>query len=111
MRLNPDFSLQDVVANRQSAEKDMINFMYHFAPAIVGSVRWKNGKTMDDFSSLLTVSDEVTIAIVIENNWDKWLYLIEHDVSISFVTLYQYTPMLLQYLTVFLLCGFGRLRV
>ena len=90
MRLNPLFELSDVVANRQSRHKDMINFMYHFAPAIVGSVRWKNGKTMDDFSSLLTVSDEVTLAIVMENNWDKLMYLIEHNVSIMFVIQYQY---------------------
>ena len=111
MRLNPAFELSDVVANRQSKHKDMINFMYHFAPAIVGSVRWKNVKIMDDFSSLLTVSDEVTLAIVIENNWDKWLYLIKHDVSIMFVMQCQYVPLQLKYLTISILCGTGRLRV
>ena len=81
LRVNPEFVLDDVVAKRQSADKDMVCFMFHFAPAIIGSVRWKNGKTMDDFSSLVTVSDEVTLLIVLENNWDKWQYLFEHNVS------------------------------
>lgn len=78
---NPEFELRNVVANRQSSNKDMICFMYHFAPAIVGCVRWSNGKTIDNFSNLLTISDEVTLAIVLENNWEKWSYLIKHKVS------------------------------
>ena len=80
-RLHPQFQLTDVVAQRQSRTKDMIACMYHFAPALIGSVRWKNGSTMDDFSTLVTVSDEVTLLIVLENNWEKWQYIFEHKVS------------------------------
>ena len=87
-RLNPQFQLADVVAQRQSRTKEMIACMYHFAPALIGSVRWKNGSTMDDFSALVTVSDEVTLYIVLENNWEKWQYIFKHNVSTRlFVTL------------------------
>jgi hypothetical protein len=43
-----------------------------FGPAVIGTVQWRDSAGASDFSSLVTVSDEAFLLLVLDNYMTRW---------------------------------------
>ena len=83
-KLYPTFKLENVIAQRQLSANNMVHFMLHFGPALVGVSQWKQGMSAHtNFSDLMSPSDESFLIVTLENNFEKWTYLEKHPVRID----------------------------
>ena len=83
-KLYTTFKLEHVIAQRQKSHNNMVHFMLHFGPALVGVSQWKQGMSAHtNFSDLMSPSDETFLIITLENNLAKWAYLESHPVRID----------------------------
>ena len=76
-----EFNLDVFLSKRQLKTIELLQFLHWFVSPLIGKEKWKTERTTQDFSDLLTVSDEVYLYLTIESNYDKWLYLYRRTVS------------------------------
>ena len=82
-----------IVTARSVKSLQMLVFFYYMTGAVVGTETWNKRKTKENFSSIVSLTDEAYILLVLENNFDRWNY--QHRQAVSYmymITLYDITP-------------------
>ena len=72
LKAHPTFDLDKYIGKHKRKDTGFLEFMYCFAQAIVGLHEWNQRCEIDDFSKILTVSDEVYLYVILEGNKIKW---------------------------------------
>ena len=79
-----DITIKKMCNMRKPMEEEMMHvFCNYFVPCIVGKAAWKRTKAMFVISKIMTVSDEAFLLLVLENNWDLWMEMAEHDRAVK----------------------------
>ena len=60
----------------------LIQFLHWFIPAVIGTDKWRQEQKTTPFSKIVTVSDEAYLYLIVESNYEKWLYLLKRTVRI-----------------------------
>ena len=84
------FNITQFAAKQELHENDLLTFLYWFTPAIVGPKTWKSKCQSDNYSDIMTVSDEAYLYLMVESNYDKWNYLRQRSVSALYVVMLCY---------------------
>ena len=92
------------VGRRDLKESKLLLFLYHFTPAVIGREIWKTSCEVCDYSSIVTVSDEVYLYVSVENNYDKWNY--KKNLSVSTIV----TTMLIKLYPISFISYYNRLN-
>jgi len=80
MRYGPA-KMEEIVARRDAEASTLLRFLYLLTPAVTGSLFWKKNILTTPYSDFVTVSDEVFIYFTVENNLDRWNFLLSKIVS------------------------------
>ena len=70
-----DFDITSFAAKREQRESNLLTFLYCFTPAVIGSKKWKSKCQTENYSALMTLSDEAYLYLMVEANYEKWHYL------------------------------------
>ena len=70
-----DLNIGSIAARRDKKEPDLLTFLYWFTPAIIGAKKWKMKCRTENYTDLMTVSDEAYLCLMVEGNYNKWLYM------------------------------------
>ena len=81
------FDITSFAARREQRESTLLTFLYWFTPAIVGPKTWKSKCQTNNYSDIMTVSDEAYLYLMVESNYDKWHYLRHRSVSALYVAM------------------------
>ena len=84
------FDITQFAAKQELRESKLLTFLYWFTPAIVGPKTWKSKCQTDNYSDIMTVSDEAYLYLMVESNYDKWNYLRQQSVSSLYVVMLCY---------------------
>ena len=76
---DPDFT--DVVARREHPGPKLLMYLYWFTPAIIGNKKWRMKAMTENYSDLVTVSDEAYLYLMVKGNYSKWMYMKNRNVS------------------------------
>ena len=72
LKAHPMFDLNDYIGAWERRDTGFLEFMYCFARALVGMHEWNQRCEIEDFSKIVTVSDEVYLYVILEGNNMKW---------------------------------------
>ena len=75
--------MRDQGANLVGEHNAFFVFCKHFLPCTLGKRQWGKAKTVAVVSSIATVSDEVFTYLVLENCWDKWDAVADHQPAVD----------------------------
>ena len=78
-----EFDLDELIAKRDLRNTKLIQFLHWFSPTVIGTEKWRKEQKTTPFSTIVTVSDEAYIYVIMERNYNKWLYLSQRLVRIS----------------------------
>jgi len=81
-----EFDITEFAARRDKSESTLLTFLYWFTPAIIGPKQWKAKCVNENYSDVMTVSDEVFLYFMVETNYDKWDYMRNRSVRAFFDT-------------------------
>ena len=70
-----EFDLDKFVAKRDLRNTKLLQFLHWFTPTVIGMEKWRKDQKTAPFSTIVTVSDEAYIYVIMESNYNKWLYL------------------------------------
>ena len=69
------FDLDKFIAKRDLRNTKLLQFLHWFTPTVIGMEKWRKDQKMAPFSTIVTVSNEAYIYVIMESNYNKWLYL------------------------------------
>lgn len=68
--------LQKALVEKRRAQKEYIEVLLHFGPALKGKKEWRAGIKVMHIDKYLTVSDEAFLAVCIINYGERWMALV-----------------------------------
>jgi len=77
-----EFDLADFIAKRHLRNTKLLVFLHWFIPSVIGTEKWGREQKTTPFSTMVTVSDEAYLYIIVESNYDKWLYMSKRTVRV-----------------------------
>ena len=69
-----NLDLTKIVCMRASTERYCVAFLATVVPALLQKDDYMRLKRDEDFSDVVSVSTEVFLYLILENNWEVWLY-------------------------------------
>ena len=78
-----EFNLDEFIANLDLCNTKLLQFLHWFTPTVIGTEKWRRDQKTEPFSTIVTVSDEAYIYVIMESNYNKWLYLLQRSVRMS----------------------------
>ena len=76
------FNLANFVARRDLRNTKLLVFLHWFIPSVIGTEKWRRDQKTTLFSDIVTVSDEAYLYVIVESNYDKWLYMSKRTVRV-----------------------------
>ena len=73
--------MEEIVGSRKVRSPLLVRFLYTITPAVTGSCCWKKNILVKPYSEFVTVSDKAFIYFAVENNLDRWNFLLDKIVS------------------------------
>ena len=67
----------EILINREHPAS-YVTFLDHFGPALLGVKAWRLNRGFQPIDSLLTYSDETFLLMVIDGNYRRWDFEMEH---------------------------------
>ena len=77
------FNLDKFIAKRDLRNTKLLQFLHWFTPTAIGTEKWRRDQKTAPFSTIVTVSNEAYIYVIMESNYNKWLYLLQRLVRMS----------------------------
>lgn len=68
------------IQTRDSRGVELLTFLYWYTPAVIGAKKWKLKAMTENYSDLMTVSDEAYLYLMVEGNYNKWMYMKNRNV-------------------------------
>ena len=81
-----EFDITKFAARCDTTESTLLPFLYWFTPAIIGPKQWKAKCVNENYSNVMTVSDEMFLYFMVETNCNKWDYMRNCLVRVLFDT-------------------------
>ena len=74
------YSMEEVLELRKNREAFKF-FCFHFLASVVGIKKWEVNCNKMLVSEFVTASDEAWALLMLEGNWDKWMYEVETELK------------------------------